>query len=106
MLEITRRLVELINEKNLTQKDLSMITGLTESTISRYVSGDRIPRGKNLDKLAKALDTSVEDLMGISNINKEKDLKEIKFLIARNSNKMSMEEKMDIINMISKWENK
>ena len=102
-MEITKRLVELICEKNITQKELSMSTGLTESTISRYVSGERIPRGTNLVKLAKALDTTVDDLLG-NVADKDDEVQEIKRLIARNSNQMNMEDRMDIINLISKWE--
>lgn len=101
-MEITKRLLELIGEKSLSQKDLSMITGLTESTISRYVSGERIPRGANLVKLAKALDTTVDDLLG--NNREEDDIEEIINLVARNSEKMDVEDKMRIINLVSRKE--
>ena len=49
------KIVELLKQNNMTQKELSKATGITESAISRYVKGDRLPRGVNLIKLAQAL---------------------------------------------------
>ena len=105
-MKITQRLLELISEKELSQKELSISTGLTESTISRYVNGERIPRGSNLVKLAKALDTTVDDLLGTGKNDKDEDIQNIKRLIARNSEQMTMEEKMSIINLVTHEEKK
>ena len=56
----TQRMKELISKKGISQKQLAKISGLTESTISHYVRGERIPRGVNLIKIAKALDTTAD----------------------------------------------
>lgn len=47
-----------------TQKWLAEATELTEATICRYVKGERTPNAKNLEKIAKALNVSVDYLLG------------------------------------------
>lgn len=60
---MTYRIRELLAEKGMTQKDLSELTGVTESAISHYIKGDRTPRCANLVKIAKALGTTADDLL-------------------------------------------
>lgn len=52
-------------EKKLTQKKLSELTGISEVMISQYERGVRIPKNKNLRKLASILDMSGSRLLGI-----------------------------------------
>ena len=47
------------------QKELSEMTGITESAISRYVNGERMPSLKNVIKIARALECSVGDLIDL-----------------------------------------
>ena len=42
---MTYRIKEMIDQMGITQKELSEKTGITESAISHYVKGDRVPRG-------------------------------------------------------------
>ncbi len=51
-------------EKNLTQKKLSELTGISEVMISQYERGVRTPKNKNLRKLAYILDMSGSRLLG------------------------------------------
>ncbi len=60
------RLSQLIQEKNITQRELANKTGMTECTISRYCSGERTPHADNLRRIAKALDVSSDYLLGLS----------------------------------------
>lgn len=46
------------------QKWLAEATGIGEVTICRYIKGERIPRSHNLKKIAKALNVSVDFLLG------------------------------------------
>lgn len=55
---------ELANSKKISQKKLSDLTGLTESSISRYINGTRTPNASALNKIAKALGTSSDFLLG------------------------------------------
>lgn len=51
-------------EKKLTQKKLSELTGISEVMISQYERGVRIPKNRNLRKLASILDMSGSRLLG------------------------------------------
>ncbi len=98
---MTFRIKELLKEKEISQKELSEMTGITESAISHYVKGDRVPRGTNLVKIAEALGTTADDLLsGDQEINKEKDLVFAKALIARNASAMTMDEKVEFVKIL------
>ena len=95
--KIKDKIIKLLKQNNMTQKDLSKVTGITESAISRYVKGDRLPRGENLIKLAQALKTAPELL-----INEDMNYVEIiKELIARNAKNFTDNEKLDIIMVLA-----
>lgn len=98
--EITKRISGLLSRRNMNQKELSMATGITESSISHYVKGDRIPRGVNLLKIAKALNTSTDYLLGNEDSDLEKDLQVVKTLIARNASQMTKDEKMELMSVL------
>lgn len=60
--EFGRRLKKLMFRKHITQKELTERTGITQCMISRYINGRSIPTFINVDKIARALDCSVDDL--------------------------------------------
>jgi transcriptional regulator with XRE-family HTH domain len=92
---------QMLQEKNISQKTLAEMTGITESAISHYIKGDRIPRGANLAKIAKALGTTADYLLSTDGeSDKSNDLVFAKALIARNASKMSTEEKMEFISLL------
>lgn len=98
---MTYRIKEMLIEKNISQKRLSEMTGITESAISHYIKGDRVPRGTNLVKIAKALGTTADDLLsGDKEMDKESDLVFAKSLIARNASQMTKEERMEFISLL------
>lgn len=66
MNEIGKKIEERIQELNMSQKELSEKVGVTEATISRYIKGDRIPRGDIIPKIALALNISADSLVGNS----------------------------------------
>lgn len=47
----------------MTQRELAEKIGTTEVSVSRYVTGQRVPSGPLLFKIARALGCTVEDLM-------------------------------------------
>lgn len=99
--EITNRMAELLSKNNMSQKDLAKNAGITESAVSHYIKGNRVPRGVNLMKIAKALGTTTDYLLsGNDENNEENDLKVIKTLIARNASSMTKEEKMEVISIL------
>lgn len=98
--DITNRITELLSRRSMSQKELALSAGITESAISHYVKGDRVPRGVNLMKIAKALDTTTDYLLGNEDGDRENDLKVAKTLIARNASQMSKEEKMELVSIL------
>lgn len=51
-------------QKNLTQKDLADLTGLSEITIRKYESNERTPKHANAEKIGSALQVSGAWLLG------------------------------------------
>ena len=98
---VTNQISRLLSEQNMTQKELASAAGLTESAVSHYIKGDRVPRGVNLMKIAKALNTTTDYLLlDDDNTDMESDLKIAKTLIARNASKMTKEEKMELVGLL------
>lgn len=98
---ITNRIIELLSEHGMTQKELANAAGLTESAVSHYVKGDRVPRGANLIKIARALGTTTDYLLNQDDDKSmESDMKVVKTLIARNAAKMTKEEKMELMGIL------
>ena len=64
---IGERILELLTRMRMSQKDLSVKTGLTEVSISRYIKGSRVPNGYTIVEIAKALHTTTDYLLGYSN---------------------------------------
>jgi len=93
-----KRIIELMQKKQMTQKELADRIGTTEATISRYISGSRDPKSEVLANLATALNTTSDYLLGIEeNGNPQHDIPSIKRLIARNAKKMTVEQKKELI---------
>lgn len=58
------RIKKLCREKNIAYKDLSDMTGISVSTISKFMSGViREPSYATVEKLAKALDVTIDYLI-------------------------------------------
>lgn len=60
----SERLSALMDEQGLNQKELASAIGVTESAMSYYVKGSRIPRGDILTRMANALNTTTDYLLG------------------------------------------
>lgn len=56
-------LKEMLDEANMTQRDLADDTGLTEATISRYINKQRMPTVRALVNIAYSLNCSFDELM-------------------------------------------
>lgn len=68
MSKFCERLSILMNEQKLTQKELAIKTGVTESAMSYYVKGVRTPRSDVLTRIAKALNTTTDYLLGADDV--------------------------------------
>jgi len=55
-----------MDERNMSQTDLSALTGIGKSSISQYLSGKNEPNEKRKEKIADALEYSVAFLNGLT----------------------------------------
>lgn len=64
MKTFSQRLKKAMDERQITQSDLSSKTGIGKSSISQYLSGKNIPTALKMSMLADALDVPVNWLNG------------------------------------------
>lgn len=57
------KLKEILEEKGITQTELSIKIGVTQATISRYITGKMVPIGPVISAIARELHVPVQDLM-------------------------------------------
>lgn len=101
MSTFTKRVKSVLNEKKITQKQLSRLSGIAEASICRYIRGDSEPRLDIVANIARALNVSEAYLIGETDEKKVDNYKlEIRDIVARNRNIMTDQDKMDIINML------
>lgn len=95
------RLSELLAERGLTQKELAERVGITEASMSRYMHSERIPKSEIIANMATALHTTSDYLLGTEDEGDvDSDYPKIVRLIARNSERLTNEQKRDIINAL------
>ena len=87
MSTFSERVTALMNELKLSQKELAEKVGVTESAMSYYVKGVRTPRSDVLTRIAKALNTTTDYLLGTAH----KSSSELNY-IQRNLGKMDKEQ--------------
>ena len=56
-------LASILEEESISQKELSRLTGLSESTISRYINKLQMPTVRAIINISFALDWSFEDML-------------------------------------------
>ena len=87
------RIKEILSQKGMTLKELSQLSGITQSNLSNYLNGNISPTLDTLIKIANHLEIEVRELFG------EKDDVE---LYAKYNGKLHPITKKDIIELISK----
>ncbi|AZK44800.1 helix-turn-helix domain-containing protein [Paenibacillus lentus] len=65
-MNFAERLKSIMEEKNMSQTELSDLTGIGKSSISQYLSGKNEPNQKRIEKFADALNCSTAYLNGIT----------------------------------------
>ena len=96
--ELGRRISDALKKSGMNQKELAARICITEQAMSRYISGTRDPKPDTLANMATALHTTSDFLLGIENT--DFDCPNTCQLIARNSGKLSPEEKRELISAI------
>lgn len=100
---IGERISELLSQKGMTQRELASKVHVTDVSMSRYIKGERIPKGPIIANIAKVLNTTSDYLLGQeSTQDTELQYYEVQRLIARNSKEWSQKQKMDLIAALTK----
>ena len=99
--KLGERIADLLKESGLTQRELAERVGVTEVSMSRYISGDRVPKGPIIANIATALHTTSDYLLGTE---EESDLESeyyrIHRLIARNASQMTKKQRNALIQVL------
>ena len=61
-------LANILEEEKISQKELSRLTGLSESTISKYINKLQMPTVRAIINISYALDWSFEDMLNYGDI--------------------------------------
>ncbi len=94
------KLEKMLKANRMTQKELAEEAEVTEAAISHYIKGDRVPRSSVLARIAIALGTTPDCLMGGVSQSPNDEIGYAKRLIARNVNQMSSAEKREILSIL------
>ena len=93
------KVTKLMQERGITQKQLSQLSGITESSISRYLHRDQRPRMDIVVNIAKALHVETEFLLD-EDEKCESAYNSIATAIARKGNELTPEEKNQLISLL------
>lgn len=95
------RISDLLQKHSLTQRELAEKVGVTEVSMSRYIKGDRIPKGPIIANIATVLHTSSDYLLGQeATEDSELEYYRTQRVIARNAQKWSSKQKADLVNAL------
>lgn len=93
------KVLKLMKEQNFNQKQLSQESGITESSLSRYLHSDKRPRMDIVVNVAKALHVETSFLLD-ENEKSESAYNYIATAVARKGNELTAEEKNRLIALI------
>ena len=62
-IEFGNNLQTVLDDYNLTQRELCKMSGVDKSVISRYIHGEQIPKLKHVINIAYALECDIRDLL-------------------------------------------
>lgn len=109
MNDFGEKVVMLLNKNNMTQRELACRVGIAEVSLSRYISGDRIPKGPIIFSIANVLHTTTDYLLNSeSNKNESYGIdrsiisKSIEYYGEEIQSTVCMEECSELIQAISK----
>ena len=93
------KVLEEMKKQNLQQKDLAKLSGVTESSISRYLHSDKRPWLDIIVNFAKALNLKIEYLLEEDNLAVS-SFTNIATAVARYGNDLTPDEKNRLIALI------
>lgn len=97
----TERLKKLMNENNVSQKDLAIKSKISEASISRYLNGTLEPRIDILVNISKVFGVKTSYLLGEDYIEDNlTPIEQVCTVVTRNKNKLNAEEKAKIVQVL------
>ncbi len=99
MNKVGEKVNTILKAREMTQRELAKMIDLDESSLSRVLSGDRMPNIDVLSNIATALHVTTDYLLDIEDNSNFDSQKEIR-LIARNLSKITKEERKELINIL------
>lgn len=101
MKEFKERVKSLMERDNISQKELARLSGISEASISRYLSGDLRPRMDILANIAKVFNVSTSYLVGEADDAIQSDpYEETLCVVTRNKAKLDDVQKAEIIKIL------
>ena len=101
-MKFEERLKSIMQKQGLTQKELAIRSGITEASMSKYLSGERTPRIDVIINLSRALEVTTDELLCETDNNIRNDFFEAKTVLARGLENISDEDKAKLIAIIAK----
>lgn len=103
------KIAEYKKKLGITTEELSIKSGVPVGTLNKILSGDtKDPKLGTLKAIARVLGLTLDDFddyeIGEENLNNEPTYEDVERLIARNGKKMSVEQKMHLIKLLSEIE--
>ena len=100
--EIGTRISDLLTKNGLTQRELAEKVGVTEVSMSRYVKGERTPKGPIIANIAAALHTTTDYLLGQEADGEDSELEYYRTqrAIARNAANWTQKQKAGLVNAL------
>ena len=99
-MEIKERIRMLMEGKHLSQKELANLSGITEASMSKYLSGERTPRIDVVVNIANALGVTTDELIGNDIEDDKMGFIRLKTVLARGMESMSEEDKKELIKFL------
>lgn len=95
------RIAESLKTIGLTQRELAKKIGVTEVSVSKYINNKRTPNGNIIAKMATALHTTSDYLLGTEKTETfDAEYYKIHRLIAHNASHMSIAQKKELVNAL------
>lgn len=101
MSDFANKVKELMKRDGVSQKELARLSNISESSISRYISGSFEPRMDILINIAKVFNVSVAYLIGENTAVSENDAyDETLCVVTRNKSKLDDQQKAELIKIL------
>ena len=100
MKKVGEKIVDLLKQMNMTQKELADLINVSEVNLSRYLTGERNLNIDTLSNIATALHTTTDFLLGKTEQVDDIGYKDVERLLARKAKTMDKEQKKKLLDIL------